>query len=197
MHDSLRVEIISLSLATFVTLKKKLALQTALLCISDCHPSALLGALPKPCSASDAQPAVHCSKTLDSISGLSELCVCKVSIAPQSAFHNTRRCSSAHHQSPPRPQCGFWMELNTQGLVATYKVARWEVLQKQVSGLCVSTDVVFRNIHTVGKILNGMEVWRTVGADLWLGKGQDKNNRKNSSRIVALEAYGGNWEGTL
>lgn len=35
----------------------------------------------KPCSASDAQPAVHCSETLDSISGLSELCV--------QSFHST------------------------------------------------------------------------------------------------------------
>lgn len=65
----------------------------------------------KPCSASDVQLAVHCAETLDSISSLSELCVCKVSIAPLSASLNAKRCSFAHHQPRPRPQCGFWMEL--------------------------------------------------------------------------------------
>lgn len=67
----------------------------------------------KPSYASTAQPAVHCSEILDSISGLSDLCVFKVSIAPLSALLNTSSCSSAHHHSPPRPHCGFWMELNT------------------------------------------------------------------------------------
>lgn len=57
-----------------------MVLQADLLFISATHLPCWVHFL-KPCSASDAQPAVHCSETLDSISGLSELCV--------QSFHST------------------------------------------------------------------------------------------------------------
>lgn len=83
----------------------------------------------KPCSASDAQPAVHCSQTLDSISGLAELCVCKVSIAPLSAFHDTDAALQliiSHRQD--HSVVSGWNCVNW-GVVDTSQEAGWEVLQ--------------------------------------------------------------------
>lgn len=65
--------------------KKPTEWLSALLFIAACHPSAPHGLRLKPRCASDVQLAVLCDETLDSISSLSELCVCKLSIAPLSA----------------------------------------------------------------------------------------------------------------
>lgn len=73
--------------------------QTALLFISDCQLSAPHAGLRERerRSPSDVQLAVHCSETLDSKLGLSEVYVCEVSIAPLSAFHSAIRLLAHRH----------------------------------------------------------------------------------------------------
>lgn len=93
-----------------------MVLQRALLFISDYHPSAPLGALPKALLLHLMHSLRFTALRPWTLYLASRSCVCKVSIAPLSAFHNARRGSSAHHPVTARPQCGFWMELNTQGV---------------------------------------------------------------------------------
>lgn len=119
--------------------KKYMVSKTALLFISDCHPSALLLALPK------ALLCFWCTACGSLLSDPGLYIGSRGALRVQS-FHSTserfpryRRCSSAHHQSPPRPQCGFWMELRKLG--GGWHFARGWVRgpANQASGLCTST----------------------------------------------------------